>query len=59
MLSTAPDMEVSRMAQHRLKSRILTTAFASAIAVTSAKAHDTADGLKVHEWGTFHIHRWN
>jgi hypothetical protein len=41
------------MAQHRLKSCILSTAFIAAIAFTPAKAHDTADGLKVHEWGTF------
>jgi hypothetical protein len=41
------------MGQHRLKSRIFTTAFAAAISFTIAKAHDTSDGLKVHEWGTF------
>jgi hypothetical protein len=46
-------MEISRMAQHRLSSRIFTTAFAAAIAFTVAKADDTTDGLKVHEWGTF------
>jgi hypothetical protein len=41
------------MAQHRLKSCVLSVAFIAAIAVTPAKAHDTADGFKVHEWGTF------
>jgi hypothetical protein len=41
------------MAQHRLKARIFTTAFAAAMAFTAAKADDTKDQLKVHEWGTF------